>query len=209
MALRMCPQCKQNVSDITGNCPVCDYSFAVTQLDFSKKAPTPVKQSKPEKQKIDLSGVDWSKAFKHPILMIFAFVVFIVSLVYLFKGKILLGLVIMFVAWFLWMYGIYGAQTAPTTRKKCCARCGSDNLAFSVQYGQQIIGATSEVRKKSIISRAGNDIGRAGMILATGGLWALTPKRSKYKETITINTRETKHKIAVCQDCGYSWEMFW
>lgn len=205
MALRMCPQCKQSVSDISGRCPVCDYSFAVTQLDFSKKAP-----KKSEKQKINLSGIDWSKAFKHPILVLIAFVLFIYSYVCLFQGKILSYFAISFFALMFFSVGAYGTSTAYTTaRKKCCARCGSENLTFSVQYEQQILGSTSEVRKKSIVTRAGNDIGRAGMIMATGGLWALTPKRSKYKEIEKFKTRDVKHKTAVCQDCGYSWEMLW
>ena len=72
-----------------------------------------------------------------------------------------------------------------------------------------ILGYTSEIRKKSIATRAANDIGRVGLILATRGLWALTPKQSKYSEVATFRTREIKHKTAVCQDCGYSWEMLW
>ena len=201
MALRKCPQCKQSVSDITGRCPVCDYSFVVTQLDFSKKASV---QKEPKEKRIV-----WSKLGKHPVLMILATVLFFYSLVYLFKGKFLFWLAISIFSLFLWGIGAYGVSTTQAPRKRCCARCGSENLTFSVLYGQQILGYTSEVRKKSIAARAANDIGRTGLILATGGLWALTPKRSKYQEVATFRTREIKHKTAVCQDCGFSWEMLW
>lgn len=196
MALRMCPQCKQNVSDITGKCPVCEYSFVVTQLDFSKKAPK-------EKRFV------WSKLGKHPLLMILATILFLYSFVYLFQWKVIRWFAISFFSIILWWAGHYGSSTSAPVRKKCCARCGSENLSFSVQYETQVYGATSETRKKSILARAGNDVGRASMIMATGGLWALTPKRSRYKETVKFKTRDVKHKTAVCQDCGFSWEMLW
>lgn len=41
------------------------------------------------------------------------------------------------------------------------------------------------MRKKSVVTRAGNSLGRAGMIAATGGLWALTPKN--------LNTKKRNH----------------
>lgn len=197
MALRMCPQCKQSVSDISGRCPVCDYSFAVTQLDFSKKAP--IKENK---------NVNMSQFGKHPILLVLSVALFLYGFVYLFSGRFFIWLAIEIVSIFLWVLCL-DSSSSQVPKKKCCARCGSENLTFSVQYEQQILGSTSEVRKKSIVTRAGNDIGRAGMIMATGGLWALTPKRSKYKEIEKFKTRDVKHKTAVCQDCGYSWEMLW
>lgn len=196
MALRKCPQCKQSVSDITGKCPVCEYSFVVTQLDFSKKAPK-------EKRFV------WSKLGKHPLLMIFATILYLYSFVYLFQWKVIRFGAISFFSIILWWAGHYGFSTSAPVRKKCCARCGSENLTFSVLYEQQTLGYTSEIRKKSIATRAANDIGRVGLILATGGLWALTPKQSKYSEVATFRTREIKHKTAVCQDCGFSWEMLW
>ena len=65
----------------------------------------------------------------------------------------------------------------------------------------------SEVRKKSVVTRAGNSLGRAGMIAATGGLWALTPKKSKYKEKKSSKTDINSKQMAICQDCGKSWEV--
>ena len=44
------------------------------------------------------------------------------------------------------------------------------------------------------MTRAGNSLGRAGMIAATGGLWALTPKKSKYKEKKSSKTDITVNK---------------
>lgn len=92
-------------------------------------------------------------------------------------------------------------------KQLCCRKCGSNNINVSVENVERIVGSTSEVRKKSAITRAGNSLGRTGMIFATGGLWALTPKRSKYKEINRVKTQSMRYKTAVCQNCGYSWNM--
>lgn len=89
----------------------------------------------------------------------------------------------------------------------CCPYCGRYNIQYTTQIINEVIGSTRETRKKGAITRAGNSIGRAGMMLATGGLWALTPKRSKYKEIEKVKTRNIQITVGVCQDCGYSWEV--
>lgn len=89
-----------------------------------------------------------------------------------------------------------------------CPCCGGNNINISVEAVGEINKSTSETRKKSAITRAGNSMGRAGMIMATGGLWALTPKKSKYKTIENGKTDYVQQKIAVCQICGHSWQVY-
>lgn len=88
-----------------------------------------------------------------------------------------------------------------------CRKCGSRNISVSFQTIGNNSKTTGEVRKKSVATRAGNKVGRAGMIMATGGLWALTPKKSNYKEIQKGKTKTIQVKIAICQDCGKSWRV--
>ncbi len=88
-----------------------------------------------------------------------------------------------------------------------CARCNSSNIQFNIEHVNQIVGSNSEVRKKSIVTRTGNRIGRSTMTLLTGGLWGLLPKRSDYNEVTRVKSRNIEYKTAICKDCGYSWPM--
>lgn len=88
-----------------------------------------------------------------------------------------------------------------------CPKCHSINIGYEFVQDSAKTKGKSEIRKKSAITRAGNDIGRKGMILATGGLWALTPKKSKYKEKKNSKTDISNKQVAICQDCGNSWEV--
>lgn len=87
-------------------------------------------------------------------------------------------------------------------KKLYCPYCLSRNLDIRETVSESTSKGKAEVRKKSIVTRTGNKAGRAGMIMATGGLWALLPKKSDYKETskgkTTYNTTTTK----TCMDCG-------
>lgn len=83
-----------------------------------------------------------------------------------------------------------------------CPYCLSTNINIKETVSESISRGKSEVRKKSAITRAGNKAGRAGMIMMTGGLWSLTPKKSKYNEVseskVEYHTKTTK----TCMDCG-------
>ena len=87
-------------------------------------------------------------------------------------------------------------------KKLYCPYCLSKNINIRETVSESVSKGKSEVRKKNAVTRAGNKAGRAGMIMMTGGLWALTPKKSDYKETsqgkTTYNTTTTK----TCMDCG-------
>lgn len=91
--------------------------------------------------------------------------------------------------------------------KMYCPKCNGFNIEITMQSTEMESKGNSEIRKKSAVTRAGNSMGRAAMIGMTGGLWALTPKKSKYKETKKSNTKVVNKKFAICQDCGNSWEI--
>lgn len=92
-------------------------------------------------------------------------------------------------------------------KKPYCKKCHSFNIEYTLTPTSSSSFGRSETRKKSIVTRAGNDVGRAGMILATGGLWALTPKKSKYSSKSNTSTIISNSKYAICKDCGNSWQV--
>ena len=88
-----------------------------------------------------------------------------------------------------------------------CPKCKEYNISVNVETVTEYYGGRTELRKKSAITNTANSFGRVGMILATGGLWALTPKKSKYNEIQKGKTKKRQIKTAICQNCGYSWNI--
>lgn len=88
-----------------------------------------------------------------------------------------------------------------------CPKCGGGNITINVSQENRIFQSTSEIRKKSLPTRIGNKAGRGFMIAMTGGLWALTPKKSNYVEYESTNSISSTQKICICQTCGYSWKI--
>ncbi len=95
-------------------------------------------------------------------------------------------------------YGLFGSAAV-------CPKCKSQHIQMEVEELGYKTKGREETRKKSILTRTANSTGRAGMILATGGLWALTPKKSKYSTVKKSNTKAKKKKYFTCLDCGNSW----
>jgi DNA-directed RNA polymerase subunit RPC12/RpoP len=89
-----------------------------------------------------------------------------------------------------------------------CPRCKGHNVEVTLQSVEEKSKGKNELRKKSAITRAGNKMGRAAMIGMTGGLWGLTPKKSDYNEVSKGKTKVVNKKLAVCQDCGKTWKLF-
>lgn len=75
-----------------------------------------------------------------------------------------------------------------------CPKCGSDNI--SIQFEET--GSKTTKKKNSIVRSAA----RGGAIMATGGLWALTPKHDGKEKT-----KNKLKKFAICQNCGKSWKV--
>ena len=88
-----------------------------------------------------------------------------------------------------------------------CPICGSNDINISINTVGETYSGRNEVRKKSAVTRVANKKARKGMILATGGLWALTPKKSDYKEIQKGKTVYNQIKVFVCQRCGSSWSI--
>lgn len=88
-----------------------------------------------------------------------------------------------------------------------CPKCHSLNIGYEFVQDSAKTKGKAEVRKKSVVTRAGNSLGRKAMIGMTFGAWALTPKKSKYKETKKSKTDINSKQMAICQDCGKSWEV--
>ena len=89
-----------------------------------------------------------------------------------------------------------------------CKRCNSENINITFETVELKTKSKEETRKKSVVTRTGNKLGRAAMIGMSGGLWALTPKKSDYVSRGKANSQYVQNKIAICQDCGYSWRIF-
>lgn len=100
------------------------------------------------------------------------------------------------------------SDSTKTTSKRVCPKCNSGNIQISIESHEVISKERNEVRKKSSATRLGNKLGRTAMIGMTGGLWALTPKKSDYSEVKKGKSKIKKEKYGVCQDCGYSWRIF-
>lgn len=75
-----------------------------------------------------------------------------------------------------------------------CPKCGSESVSI------QLVQDAMTTKKKS---RSGlRALGRATMVVSTGGLWALTGHGQGKNRT-----KITSHKEALRQDCGYDWKV--
>lgn len=88
-----------------------------------------------------------------------------------------------------------------------CPKCKSQHLHMEIETTAYQTKGREETWKKSLITRTANSAARAGMILATGGLWALTPKKSKYSTVQKSHTKIAQRKHFQCLDCGYNWSI--
>jgi protein-arginine kinase activator protein McsA len=75
-----------------------------------------------------------------------------------------------------------------------CTHCGSNNVTVTIEN----IGSKTKIRKRSFLG----SFMRLILICCTGGLWLLVGKRTGVAKTKSIN-----RKIALCQQCGASWEI--
>lgn len=89
-----------------------------------------------------------------------------------------------------------------------CRKCGGYNIQVSMnQYMQQGISQTTH-QKRSLADRTAYNAGRGVMNMMTMGMWgAFTPKRGKYKEITHSQSRTINQKVAICQYCGFSWNI--
>lgn len=88
-----------------------------------------------------------------------------------------------------------------------CPKCESFSIVIQPIAVSKEFSSRSELRKKSAVTNAANSIGRAGMIIATGGAWALTPEKSKYNLVEKGKEKTEYSTVATCQCCGHSWKV--
>lgn len=98
-------------------------------------------------------------------------------------------------------------KASKKAEKLSCPTCKSSNIQISIKAVAEKSKERSEVKKKSIVTRAGNKTGRAAMNMLTLGGWSLTPKKSDYSEIKKGKNEIINKKFAICQDCGKSWEI--
>ena len=100
------------------------------------------------------------------------------------------------------------SNTSSLSRRLCCGRCGSDDINISInQFAQKSVSNTKH-QKRSMVDRAAYKTGRGMMNMATMGMWgAFTPKRGKYKEITHTQSSTINQKVAICQYCGFSWNV--
>ncbi|MGH4125595.1 MAG: hypothetical protein ACREV6_22005 [Clostridium sp.] len=75
-----------------------------------------------------------------------------------------------------------------------CPKCKNENVSVTLE---QIAGKTKNRNMGCLWS-----IGRICLILCTCGLWLLIGKRKE-----TGNIKFKNKTIALCQHCGYKWEI--
>ena len=89
-----------------------------------------------------------------------------------------------------------------------CPNCGGEKFTYQFIQVGQTQRTTGGYKKKSMAARTGNKAGRALANLTTLGMYgAVTSKRSDYKNVSNTTTSIQNVKMAICQDCGNSWEV--
>lgn len=216
MALIKCPECGKEISDRAINCINCGYPIGSRRVsayrDSRYDAPSQDDDSETEgdedsQESPNISTADDSAKTGATGVLIIGVILALISGI--FNASVLMGVGVIFI-----LIGIIGlaklggsSGSSSLSQQLTCPRCKSTNISVGMAYTERVKGFKSEVRKKSPITRVGNSIGRAGMIMATGGLWALTPKRSRYKTVGKVKSKSIAHKDAICQRCGYSWKV--
>ena len=211
MALIKCPECGKQISDKAESCPNCGYRIEST-IEEKKEIPSTIKQE--------------AKEIDKKISICYAIVAVLVVLLFVCVGYSNSEYVMYpFIATFILMYVVvksmkikkantlgewndqYETEENGKLTATICPRCGSNDINISINTVGETYRGRNEVRKKSAVTRSANKKARKGMILATGGLWALTPKKSDYKEIQKGKTVYNQVKICICQKCGSSWNV--
>ena len=211
MSLIKCTECGKQISDKAESCPNCGYRIEST-IEEKKEIPSTIKQE--------------AKEIDKKISICYAIVAVLVVLLFVFVWYSSSEYVMYpFIVAFILMYVIvksmkikkestlgewnnkYETEENGKVTATICPRCGSNDINISINTVGETYSGRNEVRKKSAVTRVANKKARKGMILATGGLWALTPKKSDYKEIQKGKTVYNQIKICVCQRCGSSWNI--
>lgn len=203
MAMIQCPECGKQISDKAQTCPNCGCPSECFHQPVEYMEEPEVYQQ-PVQNQTDNSGASRK--------ILFGFLAGVIAiLAYFAKSYVFMllmgGFVLMEFGQALTSVSGNSAQEPQKDKRLRCANCGGYQISVSVSTVNEVYGSTREVREKNKITRKANHAGRAFMNVATLGLWSITPKRSDYKETEKVKSRNVQYKTAVCQSCGYSWNL--
>lgn len=206
MALIKCPECNNMISEMAESCPHCGYPLWKKDSGIEEqKLPTKSSTFEINNVQFDIEELK-SKSFIKTVAYIAGKVKALCKCDLDTAEEVVYG-------YFLSKNGEY-IENHDELKEKIkfiksfngkrlyCPYCLSRNIDIQKTVSESTSKGKSEVRKKSLLTRAGNDVGRAGMIMMTGGLWALTPKKSKYEE---VNKGKTKYNTVtkkICMNCG-------
>ncbi len=89
-----------------------------------------------------------------------------------------------------------------------CRRCRGHNVEIVYNRYQKAAKGKAQVKKKSLARRGLEKEGRHMANLLTMGAYGVFSKKpSKYVEVSKDKYKTKTEKVAVCQDCGYSWKV--
>ena len=89
-----------------------------------------------------------------------------------------------------------------------CMRCGGHNIQIVYNRYQVATKGKSQVKKKSLARRKAEKEGRHMANLMTLGMYSVFSKKpSNYVEVSKDKFKNKTEKVAVCQDCGNSWNV--
>ncbi len=74
-----------------------------------------------------------------------------------------------------------------------CPKCGSNNVVVSTEQ------TSAKTKKKG--TGLLRKLGRLTLIIFTGGLWLLIPKKKGYAKTKFKNDT-----VCICQNCAHKWK---
>ena len=211
MALIRCPECGKEISDRSVQCINCGFPLSemrrvprrITEEDDYEEEDSWDKETDDDNQKSTKTEME-TKSSAPAILILIGIGCMIFGGLASSGGLCVLGFIFLTAGIVVAKNGQGSSSASAELRCPCCK---SSNISVSMAYTEKIKGYSGELRKKSPITRAGNRIGRATMIMATGGLWALTPKKSKYRTKGKVKSKTISHKDAICQNCGFSWKL--
>lgn len=210
MALIECKECGKEVSSMASSCPHC--GFPINRIVGEYKTVDYEKSKECVESRFEINGVNFDikeiqkKAFIKTVANVTNKVKKLCKCEYKEAEMIVYG-------YFLSTHG-ERIEDKEKLREKIsqirswnekdhyCPYCLGTRISKIESVHELTTKGRSEVRKKSAITRAGNKAGRAGMIMATGGLWALTPKKSEYNEVSQARTTYHTTVTKTCTDCG-------
>lgn len=182
MALMKCPECGKDVSDRAVSCPNCGCPISLdTNIGIEKN-------TEDNEMKVKMNTK----------YMIISYIVFVVALICvfvfvnmnydnLFIGSFVVAVISFYIARF-FKRQITGVNSSDANSNY--VDTGNSMYQMNIEPSEETIKGSSEIRKKSIVTRKANKVGRRAMTMATGGLWLLTPKRSKYKEVYRFKKKK-------------------